>query len=63
MHPHGSPYDRGWHDSYYRRQPRPHKWIDGIGAQRVDDLTTAEIEEYRAGYEENEQSGERKEWT
>ena len=60
--PHGSPYDRGMSDSYYRRPERPHKWLDRIGAQRVDDLNPEEIEEYRAGYDWNDEYGDKKDW-
>ena len=59
---HGSPYDRGRADSYYRRKERPHKWLDGIGRVEVIDLTPDEIEEYRQGYQDNEDAGEFKDW-
>lgn len=59
---HGSPFDRGRSDSYYRRQEQPHKWLDAIGARRVDDLTPQEIAEYRAGYDWNEEYGDKKDW-
>lgn len=57
-----SPYDRGRADSYYHRIPRPHKWLDGIGRNEVTDLTAEEIADYHRGYDENEKSGEFKEW-
>jgi hypothetical protein len=60
--PHGSPRDRGRADSYYHRAIRPHKWLDGIGRVEVTDLTAEEIAEYHAGYQENEDAGEFKEW-
>ena len=60
---HGSPYDRGRADSYYHRRDRPHKWLDGIGRVEVIDLTPDEIEEYRQGYQENEDAGEFKDWS
>ncbi len=59
---HGSPYDRGRADSYYHRQIRPHKWLDGIGRVEIVELSPEEIAEYHAGYEENEDAGEFKEW-
>jgi hypothetical protein len=52
--PAGSPYDRGDSDAYYQRpNPRPHKWADPLGAQRIDDLTPAEIADYWRGHDEN----------
>ena len=32
---HGSPYDRGHSDAYYRRPRNPHKWVDGDHGQEV----------------------------
>jgi hypothetical protein len=60
--PHGSPRDRGRADSYYHRAIRPHKWLDGIGRVEIVDLTAEEIAEYLAGYDENEDAGEFKDW-
>jgi hypothetical protein len=57
-----SPYKRGQADSYYHRNPRPHKWLDGIGRQEVTELTTEEIAEYHRGYDDNEAAGEFKDW-
>jgi len=60
---HGSLYDRGSADSYYGRGPSPHWWPNGTGhGQKITKLTDAEREEYLAGYEENEKSGDRKDW-
>ena len=62
---HGSPFDRGSADSYYGRVQSPHKYPNGTGnAPRVDgqDLTLAEKEAYYAGYEHNEQVGDKKNW-
>lgn len=59
---HGSPWDRGRADSYYGRSIRPHKWLDGLGRQEITDLTPAEIAEYHAGFEENEDAGDHKDW-
>lgn len=54
---HGSPYDRGGADSYYRRAYDPHWYPEGtyVG-YRVPrgEMTPQELEEYRIGYEENE---------
>jgi hypothetical protein len=54
------PYSRGDADAYYGRQPRPHKWLDNLGAQRVELTEPAEIAEYWRGYDEN--PSERKDW-
>jgi hypothetical protein len=62
---HGSPYDRGGADSYYRRPRDPHWWPDGtyigrrFGSLR---MTEDEIAEYNKGYDENEKIGHHKEW-
>jgi hypothetical protein len=45
---HGSPYDRGRADAYYRRQPEPHKWV----TEMQEILTNREeIDEYMYGYD------------
>mgnify|MGYP001585434966 FL=1 len=62
---HGSPFDRGNADSYYRRAPDPHWWPQGsYKGSRVDesDMTPSEIEAYNAGYDENEKDGNYKDY-
>lgn len=60
---HGGLFDRGSADSYYGRPQDPHWWPEGTShGQRVDQLTPAEIEEYLAGYDWNEQYGDKKSW-
>lgn len=63
---HGSLYDRGTADSYYHRPARPHWWPNadtGKGEIVIDaELTDDERAEYLAGYEWNEQYGDKKEW-
>jgi hypothetical protein len=54
---HGSPYDRGAADSYYRRPKAPHKWLDNCGRNRVELTEESEIEAYLAGFDDNEQAG------
>jgi hypothetical protein len=49
---HGGPYDRGMADSYYRRGRTPH----------YKDMTPDEVEAYNAGYDDNEEAGDYKEW-
>lgn len=60
---HGSLYDRGASDSYYGRDPNPH--YGGVGGSSGDRVTVtdpASIAEYMTGYQDNEQSGAKKEW-
>jgi hypothetical protein len=60
---HGSLYDRGSADSYYGRLRDPHWYPEGsYNGQRVTDLNTEEIEAYNAGYDWNEQYGDKKSW-
>jgi hypothetical protein len=67
---HGSPYDRGRADSYYRRARSPHYMKSDINgyvtfnSARVleKDMSNLEIAEYYLGYEQNEQSGNFKDW-
>ena len=50
---HGSPFDRGSADSWYRRQPQAHYMINGARIEQAD-MTAEQIAEYEAGYEDNE---------
>ena len=60
---HGGPFDRGSADSYYGRGRNPHYYVGGTGtSDRVDQLTPAEIQAYLAGYQWNEQFGDKKDW-
>ena len=62
---HGSPYDRGSADSYYRRPRKPHYYEgDTYDSPLVEqkDMTEAEIEEYYKGYDDNQRAGNFKEW-
>lgn len=60
---HGSLYDRGSADSYYRRPITPHWYPEGsYKGERVTRLSLAEIAEYNAGYSANEEAGDFKEW-
>ena len=60
---HGSPYDRGGADYWYRRPFRPH-YFDGAtySTPEITDLTPEELAEYRAGWDRAEASGEQKDW-
>jgi hypothetical protein len=62
---HGGPYDRGSADSYYRRGMEPHYYIAGTGSSKrieVADMTPEEIEAYKAGYNDNEEDGDFKDY-
>jgi hypothetical protein len=51
---HGSLYDRGSADSYYRRPRDPHWYPQGTyHGEKITDLREEEIAEYNAGYDEN----------
>ena len=50
---HGSPFDRGSADSFYRRQAQAHYMINGARIEKVD-MTAEQIAEYEAGYDSNE---------
>ena len=62
---HGGPYDRGGADSYYGRGFEPHYYEAGTySSRRIErnEMTEKQIAEYRAGYEDNEQTGGKKDW-
>ena len=60
---HGGAFDRGSADSYYGRMRNPH--YGGVGGSIMpytDRLTAEEAAEYMAGYDYNEQYGDKKDW-
>ena len=62
---HGGPFDRGAADSYYDRGYNPHYYTgDTYNSTRVemDDMTAEQIVAYTAGYNYNEQFGDKKDW-
>lgn len=62
---HGSPFDRGSADSYYGRPQDPHWYPEGTyNGRRVGsaEMSMKELRAYFAGYEMNEQSGDKKDW-
>lgn len=62
---HGSPYDRGSADSWYRRARRPHFFEAGsyTSAEFVEgEMTVEQINEYHRGYNDQEATGDHKEW-
>jgi len=57
---HGGPYDRGSADSYYRRGIQPHYYVGAThNSKRVseEDMTEQQLQEYRQGYNDNEEAG------
>ena len=60
---HGSLYDRGSADSYYGRMPNPHYGgVGGDSGPRVEVTDESSVAEYLAGYEYNEQFGDKKDY-
>ncbi len=62
---HGGPFDRGSADSYYGRPKRPHFFTDATHqSMEIEErfMTKAQIAEYHAGYDWNEESGFFKDW-
>lgn len=60
---HGCLYDRGSADSYYGRTRDPHYGgVGGDSGPRVDVNDDASVAEYMAGYNYNEQFGDKKAW-
>ena len=62
---HGGPYDRGSADSYYRRGYNPHYYVGDTGSSPrvgLKDMTPDEIVAYTAGFNDNEEDGNYKEW-
>ena len=58
---HGSPYDRGRADSYYRRNKRPHY---RLGQVQIDEknMTEEEKTQYYQGFSDNEKDGDFKDY-
>jgi hypothetical protein len=60
---HGSPYDRGSADSYYRRGRNPHYYKGATArSELVVNLTQEELAEYHQGFDDNESNCNFKEW-
>ena len=60
---HGGCFDRGSADSYYGRPINPHYYVGGTAnSELVTELTPSEKEAYLAGYDYNEQYGDKKDW-
>lgn len=62
---HGGPFDRGSADSYYHRPAKPHYYVgksyDSVMLEEVD-MSEKEIADYMAGYQWNEDCGDKKDW-
>lgn len=64
-HRHGGLFDRGSADSYYSRPRRPHYFVEGTYTSSEvteKDMTAEEIAAYNAGYDWNEELGDKKCW-
>lgn len=62
---HGSPYDRGGADAYYRRPIDPHIWPDGTYSgtrTEMKDMTREELEAYYQGFNDTIDAGHFKDW-
>lgn len=62
---HGSPYDRGSADSYYGRSYNPHYFVGGTYTSEevpLVKMSVEEIVEYTRGFNDNEASGNFKDW-
>ncbi len=60
---HGGAWDRGSADSYYRRPYKPHKYVAGtMTSEKVEGLSAADLEAYKAGWQDNEALGDFKQW-
>jgi hypothetical protein len=62
---HGGPYDRGAADSYYGRGFNPHYYKGATySSEKVElaDMNAEDIVAYTAGYNDNEDAGDKKRW-
>jgi len=61
---HGGPFDRGSADSYYHRAYRPHFYTGATYSTQeiIPEKGSPEYLAYKAGYEYNEELGDKKEW-
>jgi hypothetical protein len=62
---HGGPYDRGSADAYYRRKFEPHYFKGDTHSSEIvylNDPCSHDYEAYKAGYQEQVESGEFKDW-
>jgi len=61
---HGGAYDRGSADSYYHRPFNPHYYLGATYSSERIEITEdmEEFEEYAAGFYQNEENGDYKQW-
>ena len=62
---HGGPFDRGSADNYYGRAFNPHYYLGGsYEGDRIprEAMSPEELKAYTAGYEWNEEFGDKKDW-
>jgi len=61
---HGGAFDRGSADSYYHRERRPHYFLgDTYQSEKIIPAEgSVEWGAYQAGYDYNEQYGDKKQW-
>lgn len=61
---HGGPFDRGSADSYYGRGFKPHYFVGATyqSEEIIPEPGTVEYDEYSAGYDYNEEMGDKKDW-
>jgi hypothetical protein len=60
---HGSLFDSGSLDSFYSRPRKPHYGGVGLGSgPRIEVSDPESVAEYMAGYDDNEKTGDKKEW-
>lgn len=62
---HGGAYDRGSADAYYRRPYRPHMFVGATYQSEEiteDHMSKEDVAAYAAGYDEQMDSGEFKDW-
>ena len=62
---HGGAFDRGASDSYYSRGRQPHYFLGGTyQTPRVEygEMSAEDISAYNAGYDWNEEHGDKKDW-
>jgi hypothetical protein len=60
---HGGAYDRGSADAYYGRRYNPHYYKGPTySSELVTNLTEEEEASYRAGWDDQKESGEFKNW-
>ena len=62
---HGGAFDRGSADSYYNRPRRPHMFTDATyQSMEIEErfMTREQVEAYHAGYDYNEEHGDKKNW-